>query len=357
VKKRDTFVGKVLNRFFVDKIIAMNIKQYILHGVEFAGLNRLARYRTRRRLLGLAYHSVVSDSSPEDDARTNIAVTVSQFELQLQKLRRHWNPVSLEQVRNAVLHGEALPDNAVHVSFDDGYRNNLTLAAPLLAKYEIPALIFVTTNFIGSQDKLLWSLEMQERLVAWSDSAIELAGKSYLLSAPETPQRTRQVGEIVTAAKRLPLQERQAFLDILRRQTKLDLSPSWKRELYEFMDWDEVRSLRAKGIDIGAHTVSHPILSHLDLLDVERELKESKIRIEQELALECDALAYPFGSVYDYSGDVIEITKRLGFRLAFTLQNHRNAESIDPMRIHRICITRDLTLHSFRAIISGIRGI
>ena len=89
---------------------------------------------------------------------------------------------------------------------------------------------------------------------------------------------------------------------------------------------------------------------------MERELRESKECLERELGVECDALAYPFGSVYDFSERVIETAQHIGFRLAFTLQDCRNATVPDAMRIHRTCIHREHSLASFRALISGLRN-
>jgi peptidoglycan/xylan/chitin deacetylase (PgdA/CDA1 family) len=334
----------------------MNLKQIILHGIELSGLNCLARFGTRRRLLGLCYHSVVSDSSPPNDARTRIAVTVTQFNEQLKELRNHWTPVSLTQIRNAIDKNIPLPDRAVHLSFDDGYKNNLTLAAPLLARHEIPATIFVTTSLVGTHNQLIWALEIHERLVRLLDSKVEIGGITHSLHPPETPQRTKESLELLHRIKCLPVEERENLLRFLRNRTELDLTPFWKRELYEFLNWDELRLLHKQGIEIGAHTHSHPVLSSLNQTELNRELRESKECLEGELGVECDVLAYPFGSEYDFSEQVIETARRLGFRLAFTLQDCRNTTVLDAMRIHRICIHREHSLASFRALISGLRN-
>jgi peptidoglycan/xylan/chitin deacetylase (PgdA/CDA1 family) len=308
-------------------------------------------------LLGLCYHGVVSDNSPQNDARTRIAVTVTQFNEQLKELRKHWNPVSLSQIRNAIENDIPLPDRAVHVSFDDGYKNNLTIAAPLLAQYEIPATIFVTTNLIATHNQLIWALELHERLAVLPDSEIEIGGKTYLLPPPESPQRTKLALELLNRIKRFPAEERDILLQKLRKRVTIDLTPSWKRELYEFLDWDELRLFYGQGIEIGAHTFSHPVLSGLDQAELNRELLESKRCLERELGTECLVLAYPFGSEYDFSDRVVEVARQIGFRLAFTLQERRNPPVLDAMRIHRICIHREHSLHSFRALISGLRNV
>jgi peptidoglycan/xylan/chitin deacetylase (PgdA/CDA1 family) len=90
---------------------------------------------------------------------------------------------------------------------------------------------------------------------------------------------------------------------------------------------------------------------------LERELRESKECIERELGAACEVFAYPFGSMYDFSDRVVEAARRAGFYLAFTLQDCRNDATLDAMRIHRICINREHSLASFRALISGLRNV
>jgi peptidoglycan/xylan/chitin deacetylase (PgdA/CDA1 family) len=257
----------------------------------------------------------------------------------------------------STLKGTALPDNAVFVSFDDGWRNNLTLAAPLLKKYEIPATVFLTTDYIGTQRELFWAMEFRERVISFPEIQIVLQGQRYELPPVESVERIILSDKLTEKVKRLPIEERNALLEMLRNKTTLDFSPKWKQELYEFLSWDEVRTLQRKNWTIGCHTLTHPILSMLHTEELTKELNESKTKIETELGEPCETLAYPNGSKDDYNEETIAVAKRLGFQAAFTLENRRNTETFDPMRIHRICITRDLTLNSFRAIISGVRGM
>ena len=342
-------------------------KQFILQAVNAFGLNHYARWKMRRKLLILCYHAVVSDDSPLDDRRTNIAVTVSQFEQQLQHLRKHWNPVSLQDVRNYVASNgkEVLPDNAVFVSFDDGYRNNLTLAAPLLKKYNIPAVVFVTTGFIGTENKIFSALESQNLLMNSTLTQVKVNDETFDLPE-DLSERSSICEQVASRVKALPLDEHHQWLDRLRYDVgSMEISQTTEEyihELQDFLTWDEVRELQKYNVDIGCHTVSHPILADLPSEALREELQSSKAAIEQELGGECDTLAYPFGAPVDYSERVMNRAKEFGFRLAFTLTNKRNdlpldgTCSLNPFAIHRICVTRDLTLYSFKAIMSGIRG-
>lgn len=333
----------------------MNVKQGILHAVDALGLNRWARHRTRRRLLGLCYHGVVSEEGPPADARTRIAVTATQFEAQMRELRRHWTPVGSRRILDAISGGPPLPDRAVHVSFDDGYRNNLTVAAPILERYEIPATVFITSGFLDTR-RPPWPLELHERLVACTGLLPILSGR--FTTPSHTPERTEEALKFVDAAKELAAPQRENLMETLRSETEIDLSAPWKRELYEPLDWTDLPGLPRRGVEIGAHTVSHPNLARLapDELDEEIETGRKKIEAAMDGAYRCESFAYPFGSSRDYSDAVVDAVRKAGFRLAFTLEERRNAETLDPFRIHRICIHRELTHASFLTLISGLRN-
>ena len=307
------------------------IKRSVLTAAKSCGLFAVMRRFVRTRLLVLCYHSVISDDSPQDP-RTNIAVTTRQFESQLQILQSRWNPISLAELDVAIKNTTELPNYSVMVTFDDGFRNNVTLAAPLLRQYGIPAIVFLTTGYIGTTN-MLWTQEVTER-------------QHHLridVSHPRSLSRLKQ----------LPNAERLAYLDELRANSKLALDSPWQRELYSFMDWDEARQLRSFGIDIGAHTVSHPILSSLLPEGVRQEISACKAKIEQEIGTPCFAIAYPNGGVADFNEVIVEECRKLGFRIGFNLLGRRNPllRDINPLSINRVCVTRDVSLIEFERML------
>lgn len=309
------------------------------------------KQQQKRCLLVLCYHSVISNTAPIN-SQTNIAVSQEQFENHLKILRKDWHPISLEDVSQACYNNKLLPDFSVLVTFDDGFRNNYTLAAPLLKKYDIPAIVFITTGLIG-KDQLLWGQEVQERIIGGSKDMIPdvLENSSHSISG-KIFQRGLLAKQIMHQCKRLSHKQRCEYLEKLRNVTSLNLEEPWKKELYEFMSWDEVRDIRNYGVALGAHTVSHPILSSLEPNDLRRELQESKSTLEQELGEECFSLAYPNGGTNDFNEQVIEEAKNLGFQIGFNLCRRRNAEQLNPMSINRFCITRDLSLLEFERILT-----
>lgn len=335
-------------------MISHIVKSCAYNLLEIMGGNAFSRFMLSDRLLVLCYHSVVSDETP-NDPRTRIAVTRSQFESQLQELTQHWSPLSVQNVLSACYVGSQLPSNAVLITFDDGFRNNLTLAAPLLKRYGFPAVFFVTTGHIGTGN-LLWMQELVERVFAWPDTSLPIPiPKNGLNLLPAAHQQPYLLASLVVAdCKRLANEERISYL---RRLGIHDLPPmtAWQHELYDFMSWDEVHELSAQGFHIGAHTVDHPILSTLPDSEMKRQLAQSKQTVEVEIGQECPCIAFPNGGKNDYTETTLETASRCGYRLGFTLRGTRNAPSINPMEVDRICVTRDTTIGLFRAKLAGLR--
>ena len=310
---------------------------------KMCGLFQRNRERNKSRFLVLCYHSVISDDSPVN-SRTNIAVFKSAFEKQIALIRNHWHPVSLAEVKSACLEKTPCPDYSVLVTFDDGFRNNYTLAAPILKKYEVPAVVFLTTGLIENKE-LLWPQEIRERIVG--GSAVAAKNKDCEKNCEITAAE-----EAIAECKKMSRENRTAYLEELRKSTTLNLEQPWKKELYEFMTWDEVRRIRQFGVDLGGHTVTHPILSTLSRENLRDELSLCKSKIEFELGEECFSFAYPNGGRADFNDTVIEETKQAGFQIAFNLLERRNPVILNPMSIDRFCITGDLSLLEFEKLLS-----
>lgn len=331
-------------------------RQLALRVAEALGVNRFFRRRTRHRLLGLCYHGVLEGDVPWDDPRTEIAVSASQFERQMRELRRHWNPTALSTLDDLFRRGDAIPERSVFVSFDDGFLNNLTVAAPILERYEIPATIFLTTDLIGTE-RTIWPLEVAERVVQWPDTTIPFPASDDRHALP--PQGLRRIalaGEIVEHCKTLPDDRRRDYLARLRDRDSMGRPLAWQDGLYRMLDWKQVQALRDRGVEFGAHTASHVNLARSPLDRAEVELRTSKEEIERRLGVDCFALAYPFGDSGAFCDSVIETARQLGFRVGTTLCMRRNPERPDPMRLDRIAVTGDLSLASFQALISGWRN-
>ncbi len=255
-----------------------------------------------------------------------LAVDPERLEEQIGYAKQHRTPMSMEELVER-LRSKTLPANAVAVTFDDGYRDNLVNAKPVLARYGIPANLFLATGFVN-QDMPFWWDELATMILAstqavhdqrvWADEAITLdwgepersdvAGEWRAWNGPRTA-RQRAYLAIWRRLRRATTEERDLAMNTLRRRfgTAQD-------SLGKPMTSDEIRTLLSDGlVELGAHTVTHPALTFLSRLECRREIDGSGHRC-RELATKCvNGFAYPYG---DMSLEVRSDVARLGFSWA-----------------------------------------
>ena len=337
-------------------LLKHRLKQAALRGTRLCGVNALCRCLARRRLTVLCYHSVVSDDVPYHPTRTRVAVTATQFREQLQIARRCFQPVSAEQVLRCLDGQDSLPPRPLLVTFDDGFRNNLTYAALELERQGMPALFHVTTGYIGTS-RLLWPYEVEERILQWTQPRLPMPGDRSSIALPTEPgSRAAAAERVQQLCKTLQDDARQAYLDVLRAGGEYRVNGNL-RELHEFLTWDEVRELDRRGFAIGSHTVEHPILTRLPRERLQQELRDSKATIERQLGRACHSIAYPNGGPDDVSAEVFDAAAEAGFRFGFTVTGGRNPALMQPLAIDRICIVREMTIDAFHARLSGTAAL
>lgn len=318
------------------------------------GVFESARLLHARSLTVLNYHRIDDFDSPDFDLfRPNVSAAPETFAQQMDYLRARYNVISLERLA-AWLRGEAaLPPRAALITFDDGYADNLQHAFPILKARGLPAVIFLTTGFLETARPFYWDWVAycfhHTRRQAVS---LPLLGERRW-NSPK--QRERVMREWVETLKRLPDDQKNALIAELPALLQVDLPAARFAGLY--LTWEQVRAMRREGIEFGAHTVSHPILTRIPLEQVRRELTESRRKIEQETGQPVLALAYPNGQAGDVSPAVVEAAREAGFSLAFTLlpgPTRYQTVRRSPFTIRRIYIGNTDTLPRFAAKLSGL---
>jgi len=314
-------------------------------------LSAVGRWYGSDRLTVLAYHRVADASDPDlVGFRPNVSASAEGFAEQLDWVVPRFSVVGLGEVL-AWLDGAApLPPRPLLITFDDGYLDNLSAAAPVLASRGLPAVLFLTTGPLDGGPALC--PDTVARLLG--ESAVSEADLPILghrdWSSPGG--RDQVVQELVVAAKRLPTERRDAVTASLA-QTLGTGFPESIPGLY--LDWDQVRSL--SGWEIGAHTVTHPVLTSVDAETVSREVAVSKMRIEEETGRPVRALAYPNGSRDDFSDEVGSIVGDAGIDLAFTLEPGpaRIPEvRAAPMAVRRVNVSHGDDLATFAGRAMGV---
>jgi len=254
---------------------------------------------------------------------------------QLRYLRRHFLIVSLERAIRSLVVGKQ--GNEIVLTFDDGLRNHLTVAYPILRQLGIPATFFVCPGLIG-RGKWLWTAEARCRLQSLDEGTLSMLGNEWSV-APRTSEG------VLEWMKTLRLNERQAAEAIIRQATP-DFLPTLKdREEHDLMDWNDIRSLDPELITIGSHTVTHPILSTLNEREIDFEIGESRRQLEDKLSRPVRYFCYPNGSRDEQSCLAVKQT----YEAAVTTENGMlTRNSADLHLLPRIPSTRHPALMMYR---------
>jgi peptidoglycan/xylan/chitin deacetylase (PgdA/CDA1 family) len=295
------------------------------------------------------YHRVL----PEAD-EVSPDITAAVFDAQMRGLREHFTPLPLGEAIEG-LQRESLPSRAVCVTFDDGYRNNAEAALPILVRHGIPAAFFVTSGFLDGG-------------IMWNDVVIESIRRTSLRTLAPGPW----------AAEALPLDSAEARRSCVRtllanlKHAPPDVRKSNVHRLAEvakvalpgdlMMRPEHVRALRAAGMEIGAHSVTHPILAKLAPDDAEREIVESGRQLAGILDEPVRLFAYPNGKPgVDYDARHVDMVRRAGYRCAVSTSAGIASGSCDPLQIPRVApwggTARGFSLRLLRTFVEGRRGL
>lgn len=328
----------------------MGWKRRAVAAFDRLGGNRLVASRFGRdRVTVLAYHRVTDHLADGFVGFAgNVSASPETFADQMRWVAEHMSPVSMSEILGAV-DGASLPDRAVLVTFDDGYRDNHDEALPILREHAIPATIFLATDHIGSTDPFWWDR------AAWAfDRAERHPAALPLIGAVDWAEKL-PVRAWIEAAKRLSRAEKLAGLDALDEALRPpDPAVGFAGT---HLDWDQVRAMRQDRIDFGAHTCSHPILTSIDAAEAAEEIEGSVRRIGEELGAVPAAFAYPNGLEGDFNDSVVAAVAAAGIRVAFTLVPGpaRASELVgDPLLIRRIYLHHHDDLLRFKTKISGL---
>ena len=304
----------------------------------YSGALLLARSIRRRcgnyRLVILTYHSF-SDVVQYLD----MAIFPSLFMKQVQCLGKYFKVQTLSDAL-ARHYGTAdvRGDSAV-VTVDDGYADNVYPLVKAAKTYGVPATVFLTTDCIDNG---------QPTTVMWVMLAIHYA-TTELINLPEVGIenmwiRTRSEKEdairrIDCALKPLTGNQRNEVIKQLIGKSGAEGLIRKNGEAV-MLTWDQVRAMKAEGIEFGAHTLTHPVLSLLDAAGVQHEIVGSIHRIREMLGAENVIFAYPYGSDAEVSAEVVEICRRSGATAAVVL-GEGDAPINDFFKIPRLMVTSD----------------
>jgi len=283
-----------------------------------SGSERIQRAaRSIRRLVHpaavvLNYHRVAEVSNDP----YHIVVSPAHFEEHMGVLRASYRPMRLADLVAALRRG-SLPRRAVAVTFDDGYFDNLSLARPILERAEVPATLFVSTGAAESPYEFWW--DELERVFGFSrlpsHLQVTVLGQEHVWPTGNSMERRVAFQSLYALLRPLPHAGRDSILAQLAQWARMDRAqrsshrPMTPGELARFVELD--------GMDLGAHTVTHPLLSSLPPQEQRDEIQGSRAWIEALVGRPVRIFAYPYGNPGDYNQESVEAVRAAGFEAAF----------------------------------------
>lgn len=304
--------------------------------VRTGALRTAARFKRRGAAI-LMYHSIA-----ENPAATSDGIGVSQskavFEAHMRELARRFQPVTIERIARFASGEADLPPRAVAVTFDDGFLDNYELALPILRRYGIPATFYILA---GAVDRAAppWYCRIRRAFsrTPKADWVDPLSGRRFSLAAPGPKQEALQYAWDAGAAMTGARQEE--FV----RGVEKDLETFLPAAEAPMMTWDQVRGLRKAGHIAGAHTMSHPNLAHIPPDEVEREVSQSKARLEAELGEPVDHFSYPHPALNpQWNAATTEALARAGYKSAALTTSGLVRRGDSPLALRRIYAADDL---------------
>lgn len=286
-------------------------------------LPMLISTKGKGRLSILIYHRVL----PEQDFMRPNEPTVDVFNWHMQLISRYFSPLSLVNAL-ALMDKDQLPDNAICVTFDDGYADNEKYALPILQKWEIPATVFVSTGFMNGGR--MWNDTVVEAVRSMDENiCLESIGLgSYEIKTND--QKRDAAYHIISKIKHLDPNERLAITEYIESICPAILPTDL------MLNDKALLNLVEAGIEIGGHTVNHPILAKLSNTEALEEIIQGKKMLESIINKKIRYFAYPNGKPhYDYKLDQVDIVKKAGFEAAVSTEWGVSSSQSDKLQLAR----------------------
>lgn len=323
----------------------INIK-YSIKKITFLFLYYLlffTRIKKTNSLLVLTYHRITD----EPDLHDPLKVSMANFEKQILFLKKNYNIISGGQLADAIKNNRPFPDKACLITFDDGWRDNYTHAFPILRKYQIPAIIFISTDYIGT-NKVFWheklcnilaKVQANPEKVSNAKDGLPVSVAERVSNIIKIPhyQRRPEINDLIEYLKKYTPKEINNFIKKL--EALFDVVEEISQPV--MLSWEQVKEMSQNNICFGSHTKSHAILTQISDDEIEEELRDSKYIIANKIGKPVFFLSYPNGN---YDKNIVKIAKKSDYLAGFTCISGINYSYKSLLELKRKHVREDITL-------------
>lgn len=302
-EKRDIFFGRLLmraTRTRWQRLAEVTIQRSGL----LNALERLDRRSPSSELPILMFHRIQDPDTCGDQSEADlVSAPPAVFAQEMEFVARHFQPITGAELL-AALDGRALAQRSVLVSFDDGTRDFLEYAWPVLERLRIPCVVCVPTALPDRVDAILWEDRLHQVLSRTSSAEVDLAGVGRLdLSTQDA--RARSCYRVRTYLHQFPGTVPDRFVDDLERRLGVRAEP-----FRQFLSWSELRGLGER-VSVIPHGQRHVRLAGMSPAEIDDEVAGSLAALRDRLVNCLPIVAYPYGS---FDAAVLSATRGAGFR-------------------------------------------
>jgi peptidoglycan/xylan/chitin deacetylase (PgdA/CDA1 family) len=302
------------------------------------------RSRLKDKVTILLYHEIGGGGVVE-----GAAVDPRRFERQMRHISANYVCIPLGRLHRYLAGEEDLPPCSLIVTFDGGFRGNHTNALPVLRRYEVPATVYLVTDYID-EGAVPWTFVTQYMVRTTKHRRVSVdlpgfRGDFDLASADDRRSCSFRINSHLIG------------LDPAQRSGALSLLSSTFEVIVDnipgdlFLTHDQIREMERSGlIEFGSHTLSHPDLTGIAAGEARREIELSKMRLEELATGPVSSFCYPYGF---YSEDTVEMAREAGYRSATTTIHGLNERDANPFELRRIG-ARNVPLFRFAVEVCGL---
>ncbi len=297
----------------------------------------------------LNYHRI---NYPEVIAQLDdevLSATPELFDQEVRFCARHFDVVSFADLRSSLDGSTRLPRRPLIITFDDGYRDNYQHAFPILKSHKVPAMFFLAVGFIGRTELFWWDAVARAiKNHKGPQLRCDVGGEALELDTQSREARLESIKQVLRRLKAVPNQVR---VDAVQKLSHPGSFAEPSNAGGEIMTWSEVREMYAAGMEIGSHTMTHPILTRVETPDrLRHEVAGSKAALEASLGAEVNVFSYPVGGPSAIGESVVREVQKAGYLFAVSYVPGVNPPSA---QMDRYCLRRlhvdGLGLEHFRA--------
>jgi peptidoglycan/xylan/chitin deacetylase (PgdA/CDA1 family) len=304
-----------------------------LRALQGCGVFSLTRALTAGRARILMYHNFSGPDGTDPDA-----LNVEGIRRQFTYLRRHFQVVPLLQLTEQLASGHKLGRNLVALTIDDGRRSCFEFLFPLLKEFELPATFFVVSSFIQGEDWI------------WTDKVI------WLSEQPNPPEELvpGKLDGVFQSLNRMRPEERNTRIEAMAKSAGAAI-PRTAPAKYAPCSWSELRKMADSGLmEIGSHTVTHPILSSVTDEESWDELTRSRAQIEEGVGRRVSCFCFPNGMPGDYRPSQVQQVEQAGYACAVIAEFGMVNSGADRYLLPRIGVARKSKTLEFSKYLDGV---